>query len=537
MGAKLTMLFNLIRNWVAKTAAVAGAQPAPVEPRVVGLDAEPLRHARALSEAGNVAAARRIYEEVLRRDRENSEAQYYLGVLLGRTGRLAAASELLQQVVTKEPQFTGALNALGNVRRLQGQPTDAEGYYRRVLAIEAGTASVWVNLGLCLRDSGRNQDAVDALQRALQLKPDDPDAIVNLALVRNDLGESAEAQALLRRALELDPNMAEAHVELAQILLGRGEFAAGWSEYDWRLRMEKWEHLPKYSCPVWRGEDLNGKTLLVTAEQGLGDQIMFASCLPEVVQAAGQCIVESHSRLTALFERSFPRISISPRRFKDSAAVHEGRLAPSYKIAIGSLPGLLRRHESDFPRHAGYLRADPARVEYWRERLCARGTGPHVGISWRGGTTRTRRTTRSIDLVHWLPMLRQSSGRWVSLQYGDVTGAELASFASEYAVPIDHWQEAIDDYDETAALVSALDLVISVQTAVVHLAGALGKPVWVMVPAVPEWRYLQSGETMPWYPSVRLFRRAHADGWAPVIAAVTAELAKLQHDSSCWSEQ
>jgi hypothetical protein len=318
--------------------------------------------------------------------------------------------------------------------------------------------------------------------------------------------------------------MAEAHVELAQILLRRGDFAAGWSQYDWRLRMEKWEHLPKYSCPVWRGEDLKGKTLLVTAEQGLGDQIMFASCLPEVVQAAGQCIVESHARLAGLFQRSFPRISVSPRRFKDSAAIDKGRLTPNFKIAIGGLPGLLRRHESDFPRHAGYLRADPARVEYWRECLRARGAGPHIGISWRGGTTRTRRTARSIDLVHWLPMLRQRSGQWVSLQYGDATGAELASFASEYAVHVDHWQEAIDDYDETAALVSALDLVISVQTAVVHLAGALGKPVWVMVPAVAEWRYLQSGVTMPWYPSVRLFRQSRADDWKPVIDSIATEL-------------
>jgi Flp pilus assembly protein TadD len=391
MGAKLTMLFNLIRNWVAKTAAVAGAQPAPVEQPAVGLDAEPLRHARALSEAGNVAAARRIYEEVLRRDRENSEAQYYLGVLLGRTGRLAAASELLQQVVTKDPQFTGALNALGNVRRLQGQPNDAEGYYRRVLAIEAGTASVWVNLGLCLRDSGRNQDAVDALQRALQLKPDDPDAIVNLALVRNDLGESAEAQALLCRALELDPNMAEAHVELAQILLRRGEFAAGWSEYDWRLRMEKWEYLPKYSCPVWRGEDLKGKTLLVTAEQGLGDQIMFASCLPEVVQAAGQCIVESHSRLAALFQRSFPEISVSPRRFRDSAAVHEG-VWLGLQDRDQSLPGLLRRHESDFPRHAAIcarIRARRALAQAVR----ARGAGPTLEFHGAAALP-MRRTTR-----------------------------------------------------------------------------------------------------------------------------------------------
>ena len=515
---------------------MAGVRPAPVEQPAVGLDAGPLRYARALYDAGNTAAARNVYEEVLRHDRGNIEAQYHLGVILGRAGRYAAASELLQQVVAKEPQFIDALNALGNVARLQGQPSDAEAYYRRVLTLDAGMAPVWVNLALCLRDSGRHQDAVDALQRALQLKPHDPDAMVNLAMVRNDLGESAEAQALLCRVLELDPNMAEAHMELAQSLLRRGEFAAGWSEYDWRLRTEKWEHQPKYSCPVWRGEDLNGKTLLVTAEQGLGDQIMFASCLPEVVHAAGHCIVESHSRLTALFQRSFPEVSISPRRFKDSVAVREGRLAPNFKIAIGSLPGLLRRRDSDFPRHAGYLRADPGRVEHWRERLRARGAGPHIGISWRGGTTRTRRTARSIDLIHWLPLLQQTGGQFVSLQYGDATRAELASLASDHAVYVDHWQEAIDDYDETAALVSALDLVISVQTAVVHLAGALGKPVWVMVPAVPEWRYLQSGETMPWYPSVRLFRQPHADDWAPVIATVNAELAKSRHASTCWSE-
>jgi len=273
---------------------------------------------------------------------------------------------------------------------------------------------------------------------------------------------------------------------------------------------------------------LRDKRLLVYAEQGLGDQIMFASCLPDLLDRVGGCVIECAPRLAPIFRRSFPTATIKPQARDDArlaSLVEAARF--DYQVAIGSLPGYFRRNWSDFPQHNGYLHADAARVAYWKDRLDALGPGLKVGISWFGGVASTRRAARSTQLQDWLPVLSQASCSFVSLQYGDVSG-ELETVSGEHQVNIHRWSAANDDYDETAALVTALDLVISVQTAVVHLAGALGKPAWVLVPAVAEWRYLQSGDSMPWYPSLRLFRRRCANGWESVIAAVSVELAKLR---------
>jgi hypothetical protein len=224
--------------------------------------------------------------------------------------------------------------------------------------------------------------------------------------------------------------------------------------------------------------------------------------------------------------RSFPGQTVHAAEQSDADPDWLARVGGvDFQVATGSLPGFFRRAATHFPQHGGYLHADPARVEQWRGRLSKLDGGARIGISWRGGTPSTRGRLRSIALAQLLPFLKCKEAVFVSLQYG-ATGTEREALLQAAGVRLHHWQEAIDDYDETAALVSALDLVISVQTAVVHLAGALGKPVWVMVPAVAEWRYLQSGDTMPWYPSVRLFRQSRADDWKPVIDSVTTELAQ-----------
>jgi hypothetical protein len=190
---------------------------------------------------------------------------------------------------------------------------------------------------------------------------------------------------------------------------------------------------------------------------------------------------------------------------------------------MGSVPQYLRQTYADFPRHSGYLKADPERVQRWRERLAALGGGLKVGISWQGGAVKTRRAVRSLALAQWLPILRAAGARFVNLQYTDCSG-EIAEFKAASGIELVDWPEVREDYEDTAALVSALDLVISVCTAVIHLGGALGKPVWVMAPYSPEWRYGIAGEEMPWYPSVRVFRQPRYGEWEPVIERVADEL-------------
>ena len=259
-------------------------------------------------------------------------------------------------------------------------------------------------------------------------------------------------------------------------------------------------------------------------EQGLGDEIMFASCVPELMARVGRCVIECSPKLEKLFRRSFAPATVygGPQTAGAPAWLP---LAPPIdrQIAMGSLPLHLRRTRAEFPRRSHYLQADPARIAHWKARLGRSGSRLHIGISWRGGTSQTHRDRRSFDLEQLLPLLRLPGMRFISLQYTDCRD-ELARLESSHGVTVDHWQEAIADYDETAALVSALDGVVSVQTALVHLAGALGRPVWAMVPAVPEWRYLHRGEELPWYASLRVLRQPVAGDWTAVIERATGEL-------------
>jgi len=273
----------------------------------------------------------------------------------------------------------------------------------------------------------------------------------------------------------------------------------------------------------WKGEPLEGKTLLISAEQGLGDQIMFSSCLPEVVGRAQQVILECDHRLAGLLQRSFPAVRVIGSRQEMTPPWLREVGHPDYHLRAGDLPGFFRTRLDDFPRHDGYLRADPARVAHWKARLAALGAGRMIGLSWRGGTRGTRRSLRSLGLSDLLPILRIPGLRFVSLQYGDCA-EDLEALRRETGIEVAHWPEAIADYEETAALCVALDLTVSVCTSVIHLNGALGRPVWVMVPAVAEWRYGVAGETMPWYPSVRLIRQAATGAWAEGFAQVARDL-------------
>jgi hypothetical protein len=199
------------------------------------------------------------------------------------------------------------------------------------------------------------------------------------------------------------------------------------------------------------------------------------------------------------------------------------------QVAMGSLPRQLRKSLDDFPRHHGYLRAEPARIDAWRKRLAVIGRGPKVGISWRGGTYKTRSPVRSIPLEQWAPVLGIDGVHFIDLQYSDC-GKEVDAAEARYGLRIHRWPEAREDFDETAALVSALDLVVSVCTAVIHLGGALGRPVWVMAPLSPEWRYGIRGDSMPWYPSVRIFRQPSRGAWGPVIEDVAQSLQNWRDD-------
>jgi hypothetical protein len=338
-----------------------------------------------------------------------------------------------------------------------------------------------------------------------------------------DLGEFAEAMERIDSVLRIEPQFAQAHAAKALGLLRRREFASGWAEYEWRDHDAGRADAGAYAYPEWDGTAMPDGTLLVCAEQGLGDQVMFASCIGDLLAIAPCCVIECDPRLTQLFARSFPLARVYGQRRKFAQPWLEQGVTPSASTRLGSLPLRFRRREEDFPRRNAYLVADPARIASWTHALEALGPGVKVGISWRGGSATTRRATRSIALVEWLPILSCPGMHFVSLQYGDCA-QEIAAASAAAGIPIHHWDTAIKDYDETAALLCALDIVISVQTSVVHLAGALGKPVWVLLPRIAEWRYGESGETMLWYSSARLFRQTSTGRWHDLIGQIRKAL-------------
>jgi hypothetical protein len=252
---------------------------------------------------------------------------------------------------------------------------------------------------------------------------------------------------------------------------------------------------------------------------------MFASCFPDLLQRAERCVIECSPRLLSLFQRSFPSAMVhGVAQTERNSEWLKGAGTVDCRVDSGSLPGFFRRTAAEFPVHAGYLRAADLRIAHWRAQLAALGAGLKIGIAWRGGAVSTRRAMRSLDLATLAPLLQQPNCHFISLQH-DADPSEIAAAAT--GVQVQHWPDVVRDLDETAALVCALDLVITVCTATAHITGALGRPGWVLVPAVPEWRYLERGATMPWYPSLRLLRQRQAGDWPFVIQEVVRALSDM----------
>jgi tetratricopeptide (TPR) repeat protein len=524
-------------------------------------------HAKAHYWLGLIHARRRSYDDSARHlERALVIDPYIAGgwVDLGNVhywrGDHNKARASFRAALSADPDSASALSNLGLLLKEAGQFDEALVHLRRACEVAPDAESPLRNLMLTLADSNRAAEAVTVGANALaanpdryeahlflgiahsrlheparalacydaaaRLRPDQAEVHRNRGRALQDLGRIEEATASYERALELQPDYPIARLDRALARLLAGDYESAWEDYEARRASEDF---PRRDAvfPEWDGSALQGRSVLVYCEQGVGDEIMFASCLPELVRTARDCVIECEPRLAALFGRSFPEATVYP-------ATHD-RVVPGqieargidFEMPIGSLPRIFRPTRAHFPRHTGYLKPDAMRVARWRQRLAESGGRLKVGISWTGGVEKTRRPVRSIALERWLPILRVPGASFVSLQYTPEAAGEARALGAAHGIHLDHWQEAIDDFDETAALVGALDLVVSVCTAVVHLGGALGQRVWVMTPHSPEWRYGITGDAMPWYPSVKLIRQPVPGDWDRVISSVAAELSEL----------
>lgn len=461
-------------------------------------------------------------ERAVELDEESAAAQMALGMALRDKGRTRAAVERFELALRLDPDSAQAYQQLGEILRYENRIGEAEQRFRDGLKARPGEPRLLVDLGLALGDQMRYDEAFACIEQALARDARWPVALAAKGILMDLTGKSAQAEQLLGAALEAAPGDADLGYNLAICRLRHARFAEGWQGFELRRQKENFVgRYRRFPFPEWQGEALEGKTILVYPEQGLGDEIMYASCIPELEARARHVVLECNPKLGELFARSFPRSTVIARqRTMANDWVNHLEPPPGLQSPIGSLPLRFRTRVEDFPAHRGYLAANAAKVAKWRSRLDALGPGRKVGLSWQGGVGHTGRARRSFTLEALLPVLRLPGVQFVSLQYTPEAVAETQALLARHGVAVHHWQEAIDDYDETAALVCALESVLTVCTAIVHLTGALGRPALVMVPFGSDWRYGASGDRMPWYPSVRLVRQSRIGDWSDVLATV-----------------
>jgi hypothetical protein len=429
----------------------------------------------------------------LREAPANANILFELGLSFNSADDTAAAIDAYQRALAAEPRHHGALVNLGLVYLTQfGDPCRAQQYFETAAAAIPDSVAAQANLGLALQEQGRFDLALAHYDRLIAEHP---------------------------LAIEYRWNRGLTH-------LTQGDYASGWEDYELRHVRGGRDVRRDFGLTEWDGDEPARHHVLVYAEQGLGDEIMFASCLADLARRCAGVVVECDARLVALFARSFAGVTAHGAARDGTRDWLREHPALDRQIAIGSLPRVLRQSREDFPEHAGYLVADAMRVEAWQQRLTGGAdSGPAIGLSWRGGTRKTRAGLRSLELQDYLPLANARQCRFVCLQRGDC--AEEVAAARAAGMDLQWWPHALDDVEETAALTAALDCVISVDNTIVHLAGALGSHCWVLLAQVPDWRYGLTGETMPWYPSLRLFRQSRSREWAPVIASVAAALVQL----------
>jgi Tfp pilus assembly protein PilF len=474
---------------------------------------------------GNFEQAKESLENAVNRNPEHAEAWNNLGMILGRRRDLKNARRHFLRAVFLKPGFYMAACNLGLVNRDLDRFEDAERELRRALELDPCPTTARLNLAGLLQDTGRLEEALAVLEAAHAQVPEDAEVLAAMSAIALRLGDGGRAMRWAAQAHANAPDNAEARLALATVQLAAGNFAQGWENYEARLTSGHGVQR-QFPIPRWAGEDLRGKRIFVYGEQGLGDEIMFASCIPDLIAGGAHCLLDCNPRLRGLMREAFPGVEVLEALSQpDSPEVID--VAADVCAPLGSLPRFLRASPERFAGGPPYLKADARRVAAWRERLAALGGGLKVGLSWRGGLARTGRLQRSIALEALLPLLRASGVHWVGLQH-DAQAEELAALEVRHGMRITDWRDAHAELTETAALICALDLVVTVCSTVVHLSGALGRETLVMTPRGAEWRYMIEGASMPWYGSVSLLRQRQRNDWSDVLAAVHDRLDAAQ---------
>jgi tetratricopeptide (TPR) repeat protein len=482
-----------------------------------------------LAQQGRIDEAVANYRQSLHLRPGNALAHNNLGNVLRDRGQLDEALDCYREAVRLHPQYAEAYNNGGIAFAKQGKFEDAASCFQEALRLRPNYAKAHSNLGNALKNLGRLEDSLACYREALRLEPNYAEAHNNLGAAVVAVGQLKEALANYDQAVRLNPEYAEVHRNRALLWLLLGDFEQGWPEYEWRWYCQGVAK-PSFQQPLWDGSPLEGQTILLHAEQGLGDTLQFVRYAPLVQQRGGRVLVQCQPVLRSLLE-SCPGID---------RLVGQDEPLPEFHVhaALLSLPGILRTDLASIPAQVPYLSADPQRVQHWRTelesfRLQGGEEAPSktlkVGIAWQGSLHHPGDRQRSIPLRSFAPLAQVPGVQLFSLQVGPGT-EQLRDRGNVFPVIDLGGRFDPASFQDAAAVATLLDLVISVDSAIVHLAGALGVPVWVLLPYAPDWRWLLEREDSPWYPTLRLFRQKEPGTWDDVFGRVASALKEFVGD-------
>ena len=469
-----------------------------------------------LLERGELDQALNCFRQAIRLRGNFAEAYFNMGEAFCAAQQDDDAITNYQAALRRKPSLVEAWNNLGNALKRKEDLIGARECFHRVVQLRPDLAQGHYNLGSAWKDAGEHDRAIECLSKAVSLQKGYAEAWNNLGLAHKNRGDYQQAIQCFSEALQLKPELAEAHWNRSSVNLVVGDFHQGLKDYEWRFQLPKWQLVYPFrtNLPRWDGSADMNQRILVYDEQGLGDTFQFIRYLPMVKERCREVILETRRELMDLLQE-FPGIDEVVERPGDVESQSEA----DFCIPLLSLPLVFRTTPETIPAVVPYLWADPRKAARWRQRI----GGPYLkaGIVWAGRPQHQNDRNRSCRLDLFMPLARIPGIRIFSLQKGraveQITGNKLRD-------SIENLDREIESFSDTAAVISQLDLIISVDTSVAHLAGAMGRPVWLLLPFVPDWRWMLGRQDSPWYPTMRLFRQEEPGNWSQVFQRVTTEL-------------
>jgi tetratricopeptide (TPR) repeat protein len=468
-----------------------------------------------LAELDRPEEAVQSYDRAISLQPDYAEAYNNRGMALGRLHRHVEALASYEGAIAHRPEYARAYNNRGVALRELGRSAEALESYDRAIALRPDYAEAFTNRGIALAELDLPEEALESYARAIALKPDYAEAFYNRGNAFRDLNRTKEAIGSYERAIALVPNHASAHWNLADCRLMMGDFALGWQEYEWRWKLAQNDGGRRnFEQPLWLGTPgLKDRTILLHSELGMGDTFHFCRYAKAVAALGAKVVLEVQPPLQRLLADLEGVARVVPR----------GAPLPAfdYHCPLMSVPLAFKTDLATIPADVPYIRSDPSIVETWREKLGDKGK-PRIGLVW-SGSMLLKNDRRSIALAEILPLVGEWAD-WICLQK-EVSESESALLASRPDIRCVGGELA--DFADTAALLDLMDIVVSVDTGVAHLAGAMGRPVWILLPFIPiDWRWMLDREDSLWYPTARLFRQSASREWASVISRVNRELAR-----------